>query len=61
MCRYGSGEYFGERALWAAEGEEGEDAAAETVVAISDVECIIVSKYSFDAHMVGAAQVRESS
>lgn len=46
--RLGEGDYFGERALYPVEGEQN---VPETVVAISDVECIIVSKYSFDAHM----------
>ena len=50
-ARLGAGDYFGESALMEERDDEEPNISEETVVAVTDVECIIVSNSSFEAHM----------
>jgi CRP-like cAMP-binding protein len=54
-ARLGVGAYFGERVLLdpisQLNGEDGDMSNRESVVAITDVQCIVLSRSSFDAHI----------
>ena len=54
-ARLGIGDYFGERVLLdpisQLNGEDGDMSNRESVVAITDVQCIVLSRSSFDAHI----------